>query len=175
LLSPHALPHLSVSRKICSDVSLNHVGLSAHSALKAITVLILSIVTIVSPPCLSSNLPAYLGSALVKIKEMIVNTLTPNWPSCTIGGAVFDKELINDRSSSRSQHQKQCGFFVLFLGFLLDSLSLTSATNLRRFFKTNNLTIKVRGRSTVMSQSTSSVTYNPVHEIPYTSQGIDYT
>jgi len=52
---------------ICSDVSYSHVDSSANSALKAIASLTLSIVTIVSLPCLSSNLPAYLGSALVKI------------------------------------------------------------------------------------------------------------
>ena len=54
-------------KPICFDVSHNHVDSSANSALKAIAFLTLSIVTIVSPPCLSSNLPAYLGSALVKI------------------------------------------------------------------------------------------------------------
>ena len=48
---------------ICSDVSHNQVD----SSLKAIASPTLSIVTIVSLPCLSSNLPAYLGSALVKI------------------------------------------------------------------------------------------------------------
>jgi len=52
---------------IFSKVSHNHVDSSANSTLKAIASLTLSIVTIVSLPCLSSNLPAYLGSALVKI------------------------------------------------------------------------------------------------------------
>jgi len=49
----------------CTDVCHNHVDSSANSALKAIAFLILSLVTIV--PSLSSNLPAYLGSALVEI------------------------------------------------------------------------------------------------------------
>ena len=40
---------------------------SANSALKEIAFLTLSIVTIVSLLCLSSNLPAYLGSTLMKI------------------------------------------------------------------------------------------------------------
>jgi len=57
-------------KSMCSDVSHNHVDSSANSALKAIASLTLSIVTIVSPPCLSSNLPAYLRSALVKIMPL---------------------------------------------------------------------------------------------------------
>jgi len=61
-------PHFSLKGKpICSDVSHNHVDSSANSALKAIACLTLPIVTIVAPPCLSSNLPAYLGSSFVKI------------------------------------------------------------------------------------------------------------
>jgi len=52
---------------ICFDVSHNHFDWSANSALKAIDPPSLAIVTIVSPLWLSSNLPAYLGSALVKI------------------------------------------------------------------------------------------------------------
>jgi len=60
-------PPVSLKGKpICSDVSHNHVDSSANSALKAIAFLSLYIVTRVSPPCLSSDLLAYLGSALVK-------------------------------------------------------------------------------------------------------------
>ena len=40
---------------------------TSQHGLKAIACLTLSIVAMVLPPCLSSNLPAYLGSALVKI------------------------------------------------------------------------------------------------------------
>ena len=63
--SAHCLPDFC--QKGCCDVSHNHFDSSANSALKAIASLTLSIVTIVSPPCLSSKLPAYLGSAVVKI------------------------------------------------------------------------------------------------------------
>ena len=58
--------HLSQAKakSSCYDVSHNHDNDSLNSALKAIASLILSIVT----PCLSynMNLPAYLGSLLVK-------------------------------------------------------------------------------------------------------------
>jgi len=54
-------------KPICSDVSHNHVDSSANSVLQAIASLTLSIVIIVSLPCLSSNLPAYLEFAVVKI------------------------------------------------------------------------------------------------------------
>jgi len=47
-------------------VSHNHVDSSANSALKAIASLTLSIATMVPPPCLSFDLPAHLGSTLVK-------------------------------------------------------------------------------------------------------------
>jgi len=40
LLSPSDLPHLSVWKPICSDVSHNHVDSSANSVLKAITSLL---------------------------------------------------------------------------------------------------------------------------------------
>jgi len=54
-------------------VSHNHVDSSVSSALKAIAFLTLSIVTIVSPPWLSSNLPEYLGSAVMKIMSPAIS------------------------------------------------------------------------------------------------------
>jgi len=66
-LSSSSPPPVGLKGKpICSDVSHNHNDSSANFALKAIAFLTLSIITS-SPLCLSSNLPAYLGSALVKI------------------------------------------------------------------------------------------------------------
>ena len=68
---PLLLPcHCLKGTPICSNVSHNHVDKSIISALKAISSLTLSNVTTVSPPCLSSNLPAYLGSASVKIMQL---------------------------------------------------------------------------------------------------------
>ena len=71
LLSSACLSHLCGKRRpICSDVSHNHVDTSANSTSKATASLTLSIVTIVSPPYLSSDLPAYLRSALLKIMPL---------------------------------------------------------------------------------------------------------
>ena len=62
-----ATQHVAAHQNTRKNAKYNHVDLSANSALKAIASLTLSIVTIVSPPCLSSNLPAYLGFTVVKI------------------------------------------------------------------------------------------------------------
>jgi len=69
-LSSCSLSPVGLKEKpICCKVSHNHVDSSSNSALKVIALLTLSIITTVSPSCLSSNLPAYLRvrSALGKI------------------------------------------------------------------------------------------------------------
>jgi len=112
----------------------------------------------------------------------IVNSLAPDWPSCTTRGTTCNKEPMNDRRSlhqaapSHSTNTPWHGrsFFLFAFSFVVPLRPWPSVTKVRRFFKSLILRLKLQVVGKYFS-STSSFTYNPVHETPYISQSIDHT